>query len=346
MGGNALKTKRLLANDYKLLEKDIIERVSKLFPETKIAIPKYFSSKESFGDMDILFEKNIDLDEVMEKINLEFNPSKSFYSKEHLYSFENNDFQIDLIFIKPEDFEFAKEYYSYNDLGIFIGRIADSFGIKYGSSGVYYTLGKIQNNHTFFQNKNKIHITRDYDKALDLLGFDVERYHRGFNNMEEIYKFVTDSQYFTKASYKRESQNNANFHRNKTRKNFVEFQKLLNEGFEDKNIPFEHYRTIGMDLVHKKFPDFRAKYDDYVKECNTNMLFCERFNGKRIIKVANVTDMEISSVLEQFKQIPNLKEQVLSLQDNEIDDFIINHIRNFTIVPKTVKVKHSQKNKK
>lgn len=345
MGGNALKTKRLMAKEYKELESDIVSRISKIFPDNKIAVPKYFSAKESFGDMDILFEKNMNIEDILEKIEKEFNPSKTFYNKDHSYSFENSDFQIDLIFIKPEDFDFAKEYYSYNDLGIFIGRIADSFGIKYGSAGVYYTLGKIQNNHNFFQNKDKIMITKDYTEALELLGFDPVRYKKGFATMQEIYDFTTDSKYFTKASYQRESQNNANFHRNKTRKNFIEFQNMLKDKFEDKNLPFDHYREIGIDLVNAKFPDFKDRYNAYVADCNTNMLFSERFNGKRILKVANITDLEISSVLAQFKALPNFKETILSLEDSEIDDFIINNIKNFTIVPKAIKPKHSQKNK-
>lgn len=346
MGGNALKTKRLQANEYKELEKSVYEKLQQAFPDTRIHIPKYFSSKESFGDMDILFERNDELSNIMDKVKDLFKPEKTYYNKESSFSFEQDNFQIDLIFIKPESFDFAKEYFSYNDLGIFIGRIADSFGVKYGIDGLYYTLGKIQNNHNFFQNKDRIYITKDFKSAIDVLGFDYNRYQKGFDNMQEIFDFVTSSKYFTKASYQRENQNNDNYHRNKKRKNFTDFQSYLENKFEDKNMPFDYYREIGMNIIDRKFPEFKSKYEKYKKDCEENAIFSTRFNGRRIIGLTGIDQMEVSSVIAHFKAIPNLKQKVLSLNDSEVDAFILKEMESMTIVKKPPTVRVSQKKPK
>ena len=56
MGGNALKnvkTRRLERAEYLLLEAEVLEKVNHL--AKRLYVPRYFDSKESFGDLDIVY---------------------------------------------------------------------------------------------------------------------------------------------------------------------------------------------------------------------------------------------------------------------------------------------------
>jgi len=53
-------------------------------------------------------------------------------------SFNYDDFQINFMRVKPEDFNSSFHYYNYNDLGNLIGQLARFKFLKYGDYGLKY----------------------------------------------------------------------------------------------------------------------------------------------------------------------------------------------------------------
>jgi hypothetical protein len=129
MGGLALKGENTKTRRYERAEFDVItiellDILSKDFE--KAMMPLFYNNKKSFGDADILvstegFNKN-----MREYIIETFNPTE-IYHNDNCYSFDYKELQVDLITTNAEDYESNWNYLSYNDLGNFIGRIAQGF---------------------------------------------------------------------------------------------------------------------------------------------------------------------------------------------------------------------------
>ena len=167
MGGNALKklsTSRLAKEDYKKVETDVIQRLKK--EEKRCFVPRYFSDKESFGDLDVVIS-NIDK-EFIEKI---FSPEEIFENGNIFsfsYNFEDKIFQIDFIIVSEKNFRFASFYYSFGDTGAIIGAMSKAWGLTFSDKGLFhnfcYNFGE---SGTFIK---KIFLTDDISEALDSEG--------------------------------------------------------------------------------------------------------------------------------------------------------------------------------
>jgi len=91
---------------------------------SSVEIPRYYHSKDSFGDIDILVSgNNIKIREYIEE---HFSPTEIFHN-DKCWSFDYERTQIDLIVVSSEHFDSTFNYYSFNDVGQFIGRIAQGF---------------------------------------------------------------------------------------------------------------------------------------------------------------------------------------------------------------------------
>ena len=126
MGGRALKsveTKRISRVEFDKFSKEIVKSLKLTF--NKVGIPFFYKKKESFGDIDIILSNEGFDGNIREYIEETFNPNEIFYNG-NVYSFDYNAVQIDLIFTSDEDFESTLNYMGGNDLGNFIGRLAQS----------------------------------------------------------------------------------------------------------------------------------------------------------------------------------------------------------------------------
>lgn len=187
-------------------------------------IPCYFE-KDSFGDLDLLTTNNhvaviamlkkADDVEVVGKVKGGNCTSYAIRFK----SISPKAFQLDIIHTDVVFFDFALHYFAFNDLGNFIGRIASAAQLKFGFDGLYrkvhfnkdmnvipvYSLkeqkekfGDLSSNVV---KKTDVVLTEDFLEALEFLGFDVERYKKGFATLEEIFEFVWQSKYFQQSYF-------------------------------------------------------------------------------------------------------------------------------------------------
>lgn len=257
MGGNAtvqFGTKRISKREYQVAYQAICDLMASAFPandhDVQYGDIPYFADKSDFGDMDFLstvppqfFEQLIETD-LAKKIGFEVvgkvkNGGVTSYALQYSDSnavHEPFSFQFDYIFSQPQDYQFTRNYFSYNDLGNLIGRVAAAYGYKFGFDGLFKKTLLDNNNrilelsypitkHNMLPYNHKIEtlLTKDYDEALEFLGFDVDRYHKGFSSKQEIFEFVSSSTFFDPSYFALENRNHYQRVRDIKRTTYSEF---------------------------------------------------------------------------------------------------------------------------
>jgi len=127
MGGKALKTVETIRCDRKTFDKvsnEIIDILNKTF--NKVIIPLFYKNKKTFGDIDILICTDNFSENMREFIVKNFKPNEIFHNG-NCWSFDYKKIQIDFITCSSEHFDSNYNYLNYNDLGNFVGRIAQGF---------------------------------------------------------------------------------------------------------------------------------------------------------------------------------------------------------------------------
>ena len=124
MGGLAIKnayTRRYSKEEYDNILPEIIDKAKLLFTDARDT--RYYFSKDSFGDADILclVDKPIEID-ITQWIYDTFD-SKEVVKNSSVYSFEYKELQVDFILTPLRNWETSYTYFSFNDLHNLIGKI-------------------------------------------------------------------------------------------------------------------------------------------------------------------------------------------------------------------------------
>jgi hypothetical protein len=314
MGGNALniETKRISSDEYN----DIEYEISILLIENgiKCFTPYSYESKQSFGDLDILisresFESNDDMyDFIMDK----FSP-KSVLRNKSVISFDYIGFQVDFILIDVESYEPAKVYYSYNDLGNLMGRIANKMGFRYGHEGL-----RLDYASPHMSKKLTIFLSRDPKVIFTFLGFDHNRFREGFYDLEGIFKYVVYSKFFTSSLFQYENLNHQNKTRNKKRVNYRLFLEYiadkntampLDTGFPEMDWYAEAEKYFNIEIKSKT-----EAFDVQILKGKRTEITVERLNRANIKEYFNIKDDELGVNITRFKEVVE-NEEFMSWQD-------------------------------
>lgn len=120
MGGRALKktfTRRYSRVEFDKVSKELINILEKTF--VKAETPLFFRNKETFGDIDIIVNKEISEHSRYHEINVReyiqetFKPNEIFHNG-NAYSFDYKEVQVDMIMVESEDFDSNYHYLGYN----------------------------------------------------------------------------------------------------------------------------------------------------------------------------------------------------------------------------------------
>ena len=205
MGGRALKsqgieTVRLNKEDY-FQVKDKMENIFSELLLTKVEAIKAYNDKDSFGDLDLLVMHHNEFDyQVIVAFIHEYieDNNYTFFQNSNVISFglpvDNGIFQVDLLLTHKKDYETSHMYFSYNDLGMLIGLTAVQMGLHYSHTGLF----KLLHLHN---GKEKVILSKTPKEIIEYLGFDYVRFEQGFNNLEEIFVFVSEGKYFNPTFY-------------------------------------------------------------------------------------------------------------------------------------------------
>jgi hypothetical protein len=327
MGGNATKQYNTIR-----LDKDTYNKASKLlvnlmnqYLDQPFEIIKAYETKDSFGDLDLLSVNNTD--DFEKKLLINENGKNVFIYgvvsdggiKSYAISFKIDNpsdpsvllkdnwtkpFQLDFIHKSAEDFDFARQYFSFNDLGNFIGRIASGAGFKFGFDGLYKKIyfnedgdvvdvkslksqrerQELANGKPESNKKIEVLITKDFEKAIEFLGFDYPRYTQGFKTLEDIFQYVQESKYFHLENFLLDNRKADVRHRDLKRPNYnmmVDYFRQHDNG--DDSLP-TYPSTLDL-YVH--FPEAENKIKQAVQDVGNEIKLNKIINKSEIIKVAH-----------------------------------------------------------
>lgn len=210
MGGNALKTiqvQRMNREEFIDVCSTVMHKLTKAFDiqTGDLKVLPFFKNKESFGDIDLLIANEVLSDKKMFNDKLksdlgspEVAPSADFHIHPFAFEHKGNFYQVDLMFHPRSELLQAERYYGYNDLHVLINQFAmpsenDKLNLSFNKKGLI-------KNIYFDEKKNnklaEIVVETDFYKVLNYLGLNEQKHKSGFNNMEDVFKYVMSSPNF------------------------------------------------------------------------------------------------------------------------------------------------------
>lgn len=317
MGGLALKntfTRRYSRTEFGVISKELVEILKNTF--VNVEIPLFFSKKESFGDIDIIVSMENYNGNMQAYITDTFQPNEIFHNG-NAWSFDYKEIQVDLITCSKEDFNSNYHYLAYNDLGNFIGRIAQKLGLKYGQEGLWY-------NHYFKDQKiGKVMISKDYPKIFEFLGFDYDRWLQGFETLEDIFEYVIHSPYFDAEMFELQNLNKINRERNAKRKSYMSFLDYIHENYADKTYQYDD-KTVSVARANRYFPEARMtehiRHLEYL-ECK-KLYIKTKFSGETVMKRYGMKGRTLGNALNGFKEWIYGSKHMLKYSN--YDEYILN----------------------
>lgn len=287
MGGNALAefgAQRVSRKEFD----EMVESVEMIIPAPVHHIP-YVREKDSFGDLDLIVSKN-DLTprefvafvrDVLGVPYVKNGPVVSFLHAGKL--------QVDVIFMKDKDVEFAVNYFSYNDLGNLIGRIAHKMGLKFGHDGLWlivrdgdYKLGEIR-------------LTREFPEALEFLGYDYITFKCGFDTFDDMFFYASCNQYFSPSIYLLENRNHTARVRDRKRTSYMNFLKWVdNNRMRLEDFRWEkHPKSEWLPKILERFPEAKEEYDLIQNRLTMSRASKEKFPTTEIMDLTGLQGKEL-----------------------------------------------------
>ena len=301
MGGLALKntfTRRYEREEFNELTEDLLGLLSNTFK--RVAMPLFYKNKPSFGDADILVSMEGFKRNMRTYIEDTFSPNEIFHNG-NCWSFDYKELQIDIITVAPEHFDSNYNYLSYNDLGNYIGKIAHGFGFKYGQEGLVY-------DHYFKgSNIGRVILSKDYDKIYEFLGLDYNRWKEGFDELEDIFKFISESKYFNWEYLQLENNNRINRERDAKRKSYMSFLEFIEDNCKDSEHQYQYDKdkSVYVDKAAEFFPESnliteirRMEYE----ECKA-LYIKSKFNGGEVMRRFGLKGKDLGDALNGFKKM-------------------------------------------
>jgi len=288
MGGLLFGTGRLPLKEFNEYRKNIESVLD--FYNIEYKIPLYYRDKKDFGDLDIIIKNTVPTEKLLKL----FTGSECHYDQsETTVSFNYKDFQIDFIRVKPEDFQIAFHYFSYNDLGNLIGQLARMNYLKFGSDGLKYV------HYIKGQKIGTINVSKNIDKILTFLDLNPSKFHAGFDSLKEVFDYVIKSKYFNPyvsdlepygyseagvALYRLNKINRERNYKRKTYQEWLEYIKKYKTG--DDVYKFREDTNVNevFDRINNFFPEvkFKEKIENIKKMEENRIKIKNKFNGNII----------------------------------------------------------------
>ena len=287
-----LPEKRLNTEDYNYL----LTRIMKVLDGLGIAYRTidYYKTKESHGNLDLI----INAQDPRKLIENNF-ITRYIHSNGKVCSFEQSGFQIDFINTPLEYFESTAFYYG-AELGNFFGRIAHKMGFKLGERGLLAPV-KLDNYQL-----EEIEITRNPTEILEFLGYDIEKYRKGFDALDDIFEFVESSSYFRPSLFLLENRNAVARKREIHRKTYMLFIERIKDrdgkGLYRATEALVNSKEFYWVKADKEFPHIHLleRRKILVDRAAKIRILRDKFNS--CIPILNLSGAELGKVVSTFKK--------------------------------------------
>lgn len=323
MGGNALKQHqavRLSKGNYERLAGECINRLRSLYPDGRVEAIQAYREKQDFGDLDVLISADgydpFQAANALGSVEVVRNGPVTSVGVEA----PGGIFQVDLIKSPHEEFDYASQYFRWNDLGNLIGRIAHAMGVAHRHDGLFFYFR--DGDHLF----REILLTRDHDMALILLGLDPMRFNRGFDTLEDVFRFVASSAFFNRDIYLLQNRNAKSRVRGSKRPSYMQFLAWCEAHPDLPSFSFPENKIIWRPRISVHFPSFGARYAQAESDLARLHAARERFNGELASRLTGLTGKPLGELMrkfrESFESVAAQQDFVLSASSGEIENRI------------------------
>ena len=329
MGGNALtrfglSSQRLPADAFHALSRAVEKGFARCFPGVRIAPIPAYREKADFGDLDLLVAREPFVAaggvEVLEEWCTQVGYSRAQDRNGPVLSAEwrtspsqDHGFQVDFITVPQAEFDLALHYFSYNDLGNLVGRIAHKMGLLHGHQGLLMPIR--DDTHEFA----RILVCDDSDRVLTFLGYDPKRFHAGFNNLQEIFEFVASSPYFNKEIFLLENRNHASRTRDRKRKTYREFLEWIADRPGLPSFPYPENIAEWLPVIFAEFPACKEEHDAAWVRLEKHRWLAERFNGERVGEMTGLSGKELGRVMSMVREQMPTEEIVAVIESHGLE---------------------------
>lgn len=307
MGGKALQqfgivTERKNTEEFYAIAEELR---NKLYDDLQLetAIVKFYHIKPDHGDLDLLIKidhkfhnKSVDFRSYITET---FNPNGIHYGG-GVYSFDYNNFQIDFILVRESNWAVANTYFSYDPCGNIMGKTFHKFNLSYGWEGLYYKFRNFNG-----RNSQNILISKNPRKIFEFGGYDYDRFLKGFDALEEIFEFVSQTKYFDTKIFQFENLRHVDKKRNRKRKSYNTFLNYLNDNDIKANFDFSKQKDVYIPVINDFFPEanFVEKLSHLKRQDEINRQLAEKFNGNIIMEwLPNLKGKELGDMISKFKK--------------------------------------------
>lgn len=321
MGGKALKntyTERKENIEYNSICNDVVTILQKELM-TDIHVVQSYRNKKSHGDLDVLIKVTSELHNkginFVDFIKKTFNPNE-IYNNGGVVSFDYRTFQIDFIPVRESNWDVSIGFFDFDPSGNLMGKVYHKFGLKYGFEGLMYP----------FRNFNgrlsqDILLSKDNRKIFEFLGYDYDRFLKGFDEIVEIFYFVIESKYFDSTIFQMDNLNQIDRKRNRKRQTYQDFLEFIKNKNINKVYPFKRKEDYIFE-IDKYFPEANLinKLQELQKKDEQNKEMNSKFNGKLVMNVyPDLKGSELGNMITNFmKSFEDYRSFVLTNSSNDI----------------------------
>lgn len=305
MGGNALSctSVRLTKKNYERMASECVAKLKRLYPSALVTAIASYRAKADHGDLDVLLSAEgydpFKAAEALGAVEVVRNgpvTSIGVVVRPEVAELEGNVFQVDLIAIDAPSFDYAQNYFSFNDLGNLVGRTAHSAGLSHKHNGLWYFVR--DGDYKF----REILLTADYRVALKFLGYGPTRFEAGFETLEDIFWYVAGSQFFNRDIFLLENRNAKSRIRDRKRRTYMEFLKFCEAHPELPAFQYPENKADWLPRIAEHFPHFQAEYDQALADLAELRAVKERFNGDWVSQLTGLKGKELGALMKLFKE--------------------------------------------
>lgn len=305
MGGNALSydAVRLAKADYVRMAESCTATLQAVYPGKRVHAIEAYRAKETFGDLDILIEnagfdpfvaaRGLNATEVVRNgpvtsIGVRVRPDEPIC--------EGNVFQVDFITIAPEAFDYAKDYFSFNDQGNLVGRLFHAAGLSHRHDGLYYYFR--DGDYKF----REILLTKDYAQALRFMGYSPDAFQAGFETLEDMFEFVASSEFFDSDIFLLENRNAQSRIRDRKRPSYTAFLKWceVTQGLPEYSYSKDKKQWHAR--IEAFFPGFLAEYAQGERDLAELREVKSKFNGGLVSEWTGLAGKELGQVMAAWRK--------------------------------------------
>ena len=303
MGGKALNkygvfTERKNTEEFKQIGTELKNKVlTELALECTVV--QCYHTKESHGDLDLLVKMPKGRQIAWREFIAYRLQPQAIHNNGGVYSFDYKNFQVDIIPINEDKWEIAQTYYSYDPLGNIMGKTFHKFGLSYGWDGLFYKYRNFRGT-----NSENILLTTDARRIFDFGGYDYERYLKGFDTLEEIFKFAIDGVNFDAEMFKIENLKSIDKKRNRKRGSYHLFLNYLEENNIRTKKDFNPDKSVYLTAIDFFFPEvnLKDKLQMLREKDSLDMFISQKFNGDIVMSwLPNLKGKELGEAISKFK---------------------------------------------